>query len=149
MAEHRATIAWTRTSADFSYLSYNRDHEWRMGKERVPASAAPEYRGNPARVNPEDALVAALSSCHMLTLLALATKKKFSIDSYEDEAVGYLEKNVEGKLAMTRVILRPKIVWTPGVTVSAADLDWLHHEAHEQCFIASSVKTTVTVEPRA
>jgi organic hydroperoxide reductase OsmC/OhrA len=149
MSEHRATITWSRTSSDFSYLSYNRDHEWKMGDERIPASASPDYRGSPSLPNPEDALIAALSSCHMLSFLALATKKRFSLDSYDDEAVGYLEKNAAGKLAITRVILRPKIVWTPGSTVSAADAGKLHHDAHEACFIANSVKTEVTVEPRS
>jgi organic hydroperoxide reductase OsmC/OhrA len=149
MSEHRAAILWSRTSADFSYQSYNRDHEWRLGEQRVPASAAPEYNGTPSRPNPEGALVAALSSCHMLSLLALAAKNKFSLDSYEDDAVGYLEKNAEGRLAITRVILRPKIVWTPGVSVSAAELEKLHHKAHEVCFIANSVKTDVRVEPRS
>jgi organic hydroperoxide reductase OsmC/OhrA len=85
----------------------------------------------------------------MLTFLALCTKRKFSIDAYRDEAVGYLEKNEQGRLAMTRVVLRPQITWSPGVSVSAADLDRLHHEAHEGCFIANSVKTNVTVEPHA
>jgi organic hydroperoxide reductase OsmC/OhrA len=82
----------------------------------------------------------------MLTFLALATKRKFSLDSYRDEAVGYLEKNEEGRLAVTRVILRPRIEWSPGVNVSPADLEKLHHQAHEGCFIANSVKTQVTVE---
>ena len=115
----------------------------------VPASSAPDFRGEAARVNPEEAFVAALSSCHMLTFLAIAAKKKLSLDSYHDEAVGYLEKNEAGKLAITRVILRPRIQWSEGVTVTEADLDKMHHQAHEGCFIANSVKTNVTVEPRA
>lgn len=148
MSEHRAFVTWTRSSADFTYMSYNRDHMWRMGKTDVPASAAPAYRGNGDRVNPEDAMVAALSSCHMLTFLAIATKKKFSLDSYEDDASGVLEKNANGKLALTRVTLRPKIVWTKGVTVSPDELSAMHHSAHEECFIANSVTTDVKVEPR-
>jgi organic hydroperoxide reductase OsmC/OhrA len=149
MSEHRASISWTRTSADYTYQTYNRDHDWTLGQTKVQASAAPEYRGNAALVNPEGALVAAISSCHMLTFLAVAAKRKLSLDSYEDDAVGYLEKNAQGRLSMTRAILRPKIVWTPGVTVSAADLEKLHHDAHEGCFIANSVTTAVTVEPRS
>lgn len=148
MSEHSAFVKWSRTSADFTYMSYNRDHVWRMGQIEVPASAAPAYRGDGAKPNPEDALIATLSSCHMLTFLAIAAKKKFSLDSYEDEAVGVLEKNAEGKLAVTRVTLRPKIVWTKGTAVSADELSAMHHAAHEGCFIASSVKTEVSVEPR-
>jgi organic hydroperoxide reductase OsmC/OhrA len=148
MSEHRATIDWQRTSADFTYATYNRAHEWRFNAANVPASATKEYRGDEARVNPEEALVAALSSCHMLTFLAVAAKRKLSLDSYRDEAVGVLEKNAEGKLAITRVTLRPKIVWSNGATVSADDLQKMHHDAHTGCFIANSVTTKVTVEPQ-
>ncbi|MEA2824820.1 MAG: hypothetical protein QOF03_1302 [Alphaproteobacteria bacterium] len=147
--EHHATILWRRTSESFTYDSYNRAHEWRFDGLAVPASAAPEFRGDATRVNPEEAFVASLSSCHMLTFLALAAKKRFSLDSYSDEAVGYLEKNEKGQLAMTRVVLRPQVQWSQGVSVSQSDLDRLHHQAHEGCFIANSVKTDVTVEPRA
>jgi organic hydroperoxide reductase OsmC/OhrA len=147
MSEHRATIDWQRSSADFTYLTYNRAHDWRFGAATVPASATKEYRGDESRVNPEEALVAALSSCHMLTFLAVAAKRKVSLDSYRDEAVGVLEKNAEGKLAITRVTLRPRIQWSSGVTVSAEDLATMHHDAHVGCFIANSVKTEVAVEP--
>lgn len=148
MSEHHATIAWQRTSADFTYMTYNRAHDWRFTAVTVEASAAEEYRGEPERVNPEEALVASLSSCHMLTFLAIAAKKKLVLESYEDEAVGVLEKNDEGRLAITRVTLRPRIVWAAGVTVTDEQLAKLHHGAHENCFIASSVKTVVTVEPQ-
>jgi organic hydroperoxide reductase OsmC/OhrA len=146
MSEHHASIVWQRTSQDYTYQTYNRAHEWRFTAATVPASGAKEYRGDPDRVNPEEALVAALSSCHMLTFLAIAAKRKFSLDSYSDDAVGIMEKNAAGRLAITRVTLRPKIVWSEGVTVSHEDLDRMHHEAHEGCFIANSVKTEVTVE---
>jgi organic hydroperoxide reductase OsmC/OhrA len=146
--EYRATVSWQRTSDTFTYETYNRAHEWAFQSVTVPASGAPEYRGDPARVNPEQAFVASLSACHMLTFLAICTKRKFSVDAYHDEAIGYLEKNEQGRLAMTRVILRPQITWSQGVTVSAADLDKMHHQAHEGCLIANSVKTDVRVEPR-
>lgn len=149
MSEHRATIGWQRSSADFTYMTYNRAHDWRFTATTVPASATKEYRGDENRVNPEEALVAALSSCHMLTFLAVAAKRKLSLDSYHDEAVGVLEKNAQGQVAITRVTLRPRIVWSPGITVSADDLAKLHHDAHAGCFIANSVKTEVTVEPHA
>ncbi|HVS23614.1 MAG TPA: OsmC family protein [Gammaproteobacteria bacterium] len=148
MSEHHATITWQRNSPDFTWQTYNRAHEWRFTAATVPASAAKEYRGDETRVNPEEALVASLSACHMLTFLAVAAKRKLSLDAYEDDAVGVLEKNAAGKLAITRVTLRPKIVWSPGVAVSAEDLAKMHHDAHEGCFVASSVKTEVTVAPR-
>ncbi|HEY8520316.1 MAG TPA: OsmC family protein [Gammaproteobacteria bacterium] len=148
MSEHRARITWRRSSPDFTYQTYNRAHEWQFKAVTVPASATKEYRGDEERVNPEEALVAALSSCHMLTFLAVAAKRKLSLDAYEDDAVGVLEKDAAGKLAITRVTLRPRIVWSSGVTVPAEQLAQMHHEAHENCFIASSVKTEVTVEPQ-
>jgi organic hydroperoxide reductase OsmC/OhrA len=146
MSEHHASIRWQRTSKDFTYDSYNRAHEWRFAGATIPASATKEYRGDPMRVNPEEAFVAALSSCHMLTFLAIATKRKLSLDSYSDDAVGRMEKNEGGRLAITRVTLKPKIVWSEGVSVSPEDLEKMHHQAHEGCFIANSVKTEVTVE---
>jgi organic hydroperoxide reductase OsmC/OhrA len=146
MSEHHATIAWQRTSQDFTYMTYNRAHDWRFTAATVPASAAKEYRGEAERVNPEEALVASLSACHMLTLLAIAAKHKLALDSYQDEAVGVLEKNAEGRLAITRVTLRPRIGWAAGVAVTPEQLAKLHHDAHEGCFIANSVKTVVTVE---
>jgi organic hydroperoxide reductase OsmC/OhrA len=149
VSEHRASIVWQRTSQDFTYLSYNRAHDWRFTAMTVAASATKEYRGDESRVNPEEALVAALSSCHMLTFLAVAAKRKLSLDSYHDDAVGVLEKNAAGKLAITRVTLRPKIQWSAGIAVSPEVLAQLHHDAHENCFIASSVKTEITVEPQA
>ena len=148
MSEHRASIVWQRTSQDFTYLTYNRAHDWRFAATTVPASAAKEYRGEESRVNPEEALVASLSSCHMLTFLAVAAKRKLSLDSYHDDAVGVLEKNAAGKLAITRVTLRPKIQWSAGVTVSAEVLAQLHHDAHENCFVANSVTTEITVAPQ-
>ena len=148
MSEHHASIKWQRSSADFTWQTYNRAHEWRFTATTVPASATKEFRGDENRVNPEEALVAALSACHMLTFLAVAAKRKLSLDSYEDEAVGVLEKNATGKLAITRVTLRPRIAWSAGVTVAAEDLAKMHHDAHEGCFIANSVKTEVAVTPR-
>ena len=147
MSEHRATISWARGGADFGYRNYSRDHHWRFeaGVE-VPASAAPAYLGNPERVDPEQAFVASLSSCHMLTFLAFASLEGFVVDSYEDQAVGFLEKKA-GKLAVTRVELRPKIVYSGPKTPSPEDTDRLHAKAHQECFIANSVSTTVSVLP--
>jgi len=93
MSEHKVSVKWARNSTDFGYKNYNRDHVWRFDSGvEVPASAAPAYLGNPQRVDPEAAFVAALSSCHMLTFLALASNKGFVVDSYEDNAVGHVKK---------------------------------------------------------
>jgi organic hydroperoxide reductase OsmC/OhrA len=108
MSEYRAAIRWTRESSDFSYDSYDRNHGWKFGSGvEVAASAAPEFRGDPERVNPEEAFVAAIAGCHMLTFLAIAARKRLVVDSYTDKATGYMEKNAAGKLAITRVVLRP------------------------------------------
>ena len=114
----------------------------------MQASAAPAYLGNPKSVDPEEAFVASLSSCHMLTFLAVAAKKKFVLDEYVDEAVGHMEKNAEGKLAITRVVLRQKTKFSGDKQPTGQELDEMNHTAHDQCFIANSVKTEVTVEPQ-
>ena len=147
MSEHKITLEWKRESEGFSYETYNRDHAVTFdGGVRVPASAAPAYRGNPAHVNPEECLVAALSSCHMLTFLAVAAKKQFVVDRYSDHAVGVLDKNQKGKLAITRVILHPRIVFGGPTAPTPEQIDALHERAHSECFIANSVTTDVTVE---
>ena len=145
MSEHKATIKWSRGGKDFTYKAYSRDHVWSLNGNDVPASATTAYLGNPSRVDPEAALVAALSSCHMLTFLALAANKGFVVESYEDAAVGHLEKNAAGKLAITRVELHPRIVYGGSKQPTSEDLDWLHDKAHKECFIANSVTTEVRV----
>lgn len=147
MSEHHATIHWQRGDAEFTYKTYSRDHTWSFeGGETVAASAAPKYLGSAERVDPEEALVASLSSCHMLTFLALAAKKRIVVESYVDAAVGTMEPNEDGRLAVTRVVLRPKIVFG-GEAPNSETVEKLHHMSHEQCFIANSVRTEVTVEP--
>ena len=145
MSEHKATVSWNRDGKDFTYKTYSRDHVWSVSGNEIPASAAPAYLGNPNRVDPEGALVAALSSCHMLTFLALAAYKGFVVESYQDEAVGHLEKNAAGKMAITRVDLHPKIAFGGAKQPTAEDLDALHDKAHKECFIANSVTTEVHV----
>jgi organic hydroperoxide reductase OsmC/OhrA len=145
MSEHKASIKWSRGGKDFAYKTYSRDHVWSLNGNDVPASATTAYLGSPNRVDPEAALVAALSSCHMLTFLALAANKGFVVDSYEDAAVGHLEKNAQGKFAVTRVELHPKIAFGGAKQPDAADLEWLHDKAHKECFIANSVTTEVRV----
>ncbi len=147
MSEHKVTVAWQRDAEDFKYESYTRNHTWTFAEGSVvEASAAPGYLGDAARVDPEEALVASLSSCHMLTFLAVAAQKRFVVDSYADDAVGLMEKNADGKLAITRVTLRPHIVFGGEKQATSEQLEQLHHTAHEQCFIANSVKTEVVVE---
>ena len=145
MSEHKATVRWSRDGKDFTYKTYSRDHKWIANGNEIPASATPQYLGNPNRVDPEAALVSALSSCHMLTFLAVAAGKGFVVDSYEDEAVGHLEKNANGKFAVTRVELHPKIAFGGAKQPTAEDLDALHDKAHKECFIANSVTTEVRV----
>jgi len=146
MSEHKITLTWKRGDTPFEYQKYSRDHTWKFeGGHEMQASAAPAYLGNPANVDPEEAFIASLSSCHMLTFLAIACKQKFVLDDYTDEAVGHMEKNAEGRLAITRVELHPKITWSGEKKPTAEELDKMHHGAHDQCFIANSVKTEVTV----
>lgn len=145
MSEHRIALDWQKGDPAFTYETYTRNHTIRFkdGQEVVTASASPVYRGDGSKADPEDMLVAALSSCHMLSFLAIAAKKRLTVTSYQDEAVGFLE-NEGGKLWITRVILRPRIE----IDADRETLMQIHHMAHEACFIANSVKTEVTVEPR-
>jgi organic hydroperoxide reductase OsmC/OhrA len=146
----RVSVRWQRTSPDFSYETYNRAHEVGFGSgTTVKASSAPGFKGEADRVNPEEQLVGALSSCHMLTFLAVAAKKRFIVDAYDDDASGVLDKNADGKLAMTQVVLRPKVVFAGDKVPSADELVALHELAHKGCFIANSVKTDVVCEPRS
>lgn len=149
MSEHRAIIHWRRETADFRYETYDRTHRWCFdGGTELLASSSPEFLGDPARVDPEQAFVAALSSCHLLTFLAIAARRRLVVDGYRDEAVGYLEKIADGRLAVTRVVLRPRVEFGGGNPPAAEELARLHELAHAQCFIANSVRTDVRVEPR-
>jgi organic hydroperoxide reductase OsmC/OhrA len=152
MSEHRATVRWTMSpTGDFLKGTFSRAHTWSFdGGVTVPASASPHVVPKPysveANVDPEEAFVASLSSCHLLTYLYLAFKAGFEIESYEDEAVGTLTKNERGVLWVSTVVLKPRIVYKGTKKPSRADEDRLHHAAHEQCFISNSVKTEVTVQ---
>jgi len=150
MSEHHAGVRWKRTSPDFTYDTYNRAHEMRFkdGAIVLPASSAPAFKGDAGRVDPEEAFVASLSSCHMLTFLAICARKRLTVESYEDDAVGHLEKGEGGKLWMTRVKLRPRVRFASGSQPDDKTLAEIHHKSHEECFIANSVKTDVAVEPQ-
>ncbi len=145
MSEHKATLTWKRETEDFTYKTYSRNHVWDLGDGHViQASAAADYLGDADRVDPEQAYVASLSSCHMLTFLAICAMQNLTVDSYIDEAVGHLEKGESGKPEITRVELHPKITFAPGSEVSPETLDELHHKSHAECFLANSVKTEIT-----
>ncbi|MEO6952900.1 MAG: OsmC family protein [Polyangia bacterium] len=147
MSTHETRLTWKLGNRAFRHQEYGRDHEVFLADKPLAVSAAAEYRGNPELTNPEDLLVAALSSCHMLSFLAIAARRGFTVQSYDDRAVGTLAKNDEGRLAITTCVLHPQIVF--GGPIDRAQLDSLHDEAHHACFIASSVKTVVTIEPSA
>jgi organic hydroperoxide reductase OsmC/OhrA len=148
MSEHHASLRWKRTSDTFTYDTYNRSHDvtFKSGAIVLPSSAAPAFKGDSERVDPEEAFVGSLASCHMLTFLAICARKRLTVDSYEDEAVGVMEKGSNGKWSVTRVTLRPRVVFGAGTFVDEKTLSDVHHRAHEDCFIANSVKTDVTVE---
>jgi organic hydroperoxide reductase OsmC/OhrA len=150
--DYTATVAWTRPQgARFTDNRYSRAHEWRFdGGTVVPASSSPWVVPPPlsstAAVDPEEAFVASLSACHMLFFLFHAAKKGFVIERYEDTAVGTMGKNEDGRTAMLKVVLRPRITWG-GNTPSAEEIDAMHHQSHLDCYIANSVKCEVVVEP--
>ncbi len=152
MSEYSAVIRWARGDDEaFSDNQYSRGHTWEFdGGVTVPASSSPHVVPLPfsveANVDPEEAFIAALSSCHMLTFLGIAAKQKYVIDSYVDDAVGVLEEDESGRSSVTKVTLRPDIVFSGSKIPTAKQLDKLHHLAHKNCFIANSVKTEIVVE---
>ena len=154
MSIYTATVRWSGDDPDaYAKGRYYRGHEWAFdGGTVVQASAAPENvphgTANEAGVDPEEGLIASISSCHMLFFLDYARRAGFVIRSYVDEGEGVLEKRADGKIAVTRVTLRPKIEWAGDKQPTAEDIAQLHHRSHEDCFIANSVNCEVTVEPR-
>ena len=153
MAEYTAEIFWERDAGeDFLDQRYSRRHLLRFdGGAEVAGSSSPHSVPLPmsdaAAVDPEEAFVAALASCHMLWFLAIAAKRGFIVDRYVDAARGVMARNAQGKLAMTLVTLRPTVTFSGAPRPSADEHAALHHKAHEECFIANSVKTEVRVEP--
>ena len=146
---YAATISWRNDSDDFARGRYSRGHVWRFdGGTEVPATASPHVVPSrftvEAAVDPEEALVAALASCHMLTFLDVARRAGFLVDSYDDSPVGIMEKNEAGKYWVSEVTLSPMIAFS-GKAPEPADLERLHHAAHDDCFIANSIRTRVTI----
>jgi organic hydroperoxide reductase OsmC/OhrA len=155
MATHTASVVWERPEgARFTDNKYSRAHRWRFdGGADVPASSTPSVvpppMSDPAGVDPEEAFVASISSCHMLWFLFFAAKGGFVVDSYRDDAAGHMGKNAEGRTAMLSVVLRPDIRFSGATAPDAAQLADMHDKAHHECFIANSVRTIVTVEQPA
>jgi organic hydroperoxide reductase OsmC/OhrA len=152
MSTYTVAVSWQRGSQPFIDNKYSRRHSWRFdGGLEVPASSSPHVVPLPYSdanaVDPEEAFVASVSSCHMLWFLSIAAKRRFCVDSYIDEAVGTMAKNASGKMAMTQVTLRPRVVFAGDRLPDRAEIDAMHHEAHVECFIANSVLTEVKCEP--
>lgn len=152
MTEYTATTVWTRDDQAFTDNRYSRRHSWRFdGGAEVAASASPLHvrapMSDPSAVDPEEAFVASLSSCHMLFFLSIAARHGFRVDRYVDHAVGLMEQDGDGKMAMTVVTLRPDVTFSGELLPTRAELDQMHHGSHEACYIASSVKSLVLCEP--
>ena len=153
MHTHEARVSWGRGANEkFSDIRFSRVHQWAFdGGVTVRASASPSVVPAPMSaadaVDPEEALVASTSSCHMLYFLFFAAKRGFVVERYEDQASGVLEKNQSGKMFMSRITLRPHVAFSGDKVPSADELSSLHHAAHDECFIANSLKTEIVVEP--
>jgi organic hydroperoxide reductase OsmC/OhrA len=152
MAQYTAEVLWLRNEQDFLGNRYSRKHLLRFdGGIEVVGSSSPHVvplpMSEPAAVDPEEAFVSSLSSCHMLWFLSIAAKHKFCVDRYFDAAVGVMAKNEQGKVAMVTVTLKPEVHFSGERLPTREQLDQMHHEAHEECFIANSVKTQVRCEP--
>ncbi len=149
MSSYSIDLIWQRTTPDFNVKTFNRDHVWRLaGGQMVQGSAAPEYAGNADMSNPEEALLAALSSCHMLTFLSISALKRLVVDRYEDNPVAELGKNEKGKMMVARMILRPKVTFGGTTIPDASAVRELHHKAKENCFIGNSLLSQLVLEPR-
>lgn len=152
MSEYSAKVVWKRQPEEaFKDNKYSRGHSWEFdGGAVVAASSAPSIVPLPysveANVDPEEAFIASLSSCHMLFFLAIAGKRGFVIDQYIDNAIGIMEKDNEGKMSITKVSLRPEATFGGDKQPSLDQLEKMHYQSHDQCFIANSVKAEVVVE---
>ncbi|MEJ1385329.1 MAG: OsmC family protein [Candidatus Sedimenticola sp. (ex Thyasira tokunagai)] len=152
MSEYSAVVRWVRGEEEiFSDNQYSRGHMWEFdGGVTVPASSSPHVVPLPysveANVDPEEAFIAALSSCHMLVFLSIAAKRKYVVESYTDNAVGTMKEEENGKTSVTKVTLRPEIVFSNERQPTVEQLEKMHHMSHENCFIANSVKTEVVTE---
>ncbi|PQO27964.1 peroxiredoxin [Blastopirellula marina] len=154
MENFSAMVHWERGDQNFLDKKYRRSHEWRFdGGAVIGASSSPHFlpppMSDPRGVDPEEALVAAISSCHMLWFLAMAAKHGWLVDSYDDQPNGKMDKNSAGKTAVSLVTLRPKVVFGGENLPNSDEIDAMHHQAHELCFVANSVRSEIRIEPRA
>ena len=153
MHRYTARISWERADQKFSDNKYSRAHTWLFdGGASVAASSSPLNVPEPmsvaANVDPEEALVAAASSCHMLVFLYIAAKRGFIVESYVDDAQATMDTNAAGKIAITKIALRPQIVFAGDRQPTSEELDSMHHQAHDECYIANSLKADIVVEAR-
>ena len=150
MADYKVTVQWSRHDETFTDNKYSRAHSWVFDGITVPGSSSPHVVprfSDPNAVDPEEAFVASLSSCHMLWFLSIAAARGFRVDSYNDDAVGIMSKNEHGRLAITQVTLHPQVVFSGERIPTKSDIESIHHASHQECFIANSVKTDVRCEP--
>ena len=150
MSRYKATIEWKGEGDEFINNKYSRSHFWHFdGGQKIPASSSPQVIPVPfsdaSAVDPEEAFTASISSCHMLWFLSIAARLGFIVNEYRDEAIGILAKDVEGKLAITEVILNPKVKFDTSTVPNQKEHEEMHHLAHDKCFIANSVKTVIRV----
>jgi organic hydroperoxide reductase OsmC/OhrA len=151
VSQHTTTLIWQRDNAKFTDKRYSRAHTWLFdGGASIPASSSPDVvpvpYSVPENVDPEEAFIVSLSSCHMLWFLDFAARAGYTVDSYRDEAVGLMEKNADGKMWIARVTLHPHVVFSGEKGIEGSRVSELHHQAHESCFIANSVKTEIEIE---
>jgi organic hydroperoxide reductase OsmC/OhrA len=148
MSEHSATLSWSRAPHKDEPETYSRSHTSTMkGSQVLQVSSSVEFKGDADHADPEQMLVSALASCHMLFFLAIAEVKGFQVASYEDTATGLLEKNEQGRMAITRITLRPRVSFVDDNAPDATQIEKIHAGAHRNCFIANSISAEVTVEP--
>jgi organic hydroperoxide reductase OsmC/OhrA len=152
MSDHHATVRWSRDGQPFLDARYSRTHAWSFdGGTSLRASASPAHvpvpLSDPSAVDPEEAFVAALASCHMLVFLHLAARRGLTVDTYDDAPIGYVTREDGGQLALTRVVLRPRVVLAGGASFPDGELARLHGEAHHGCFLARALRAELVVEP--
>ena len=146
MSEHRVTLTWQHAGGEFTYKNFQRDHRWDFGNGAIlNASAAPDFLGTKELVDPEQAYVASLASCHALTFLAICSMQGIAVETYTDKAVGFLDKADDGKPWLARVELHPVVTFNDQTTLDESKLQKLHETAHHECFLARSVKTNIGV----
>ena len=148
MGQHKTSIHWERDTGHFNIKSFNRDHVIRFENGvAINATSAPEYTGNLELISPEDLLVATISSCHMMTFLAIASLKNWLVQTYNDQAQGFLEENSRGRVMMNRVILQPQVLFSGSNLPTSKEQEDIHFKAKRSGFITNSVRTSISIQP--